>query len=197
MPQDTRQLANHCSAPSGDDTKVLIIDDDVLDATGVASHLRGLGAFRISRVLGRAAAPSIGQGADLIIIEATLKESVELLRASRALNPAPFVLVTSRTATRARVAALMVEGADCYLEKPMHPVELHRILVRLESKPTTCERFARQLVGRIGLKEAQGLVRTAMSGEALQRTGGSRRAAAKLLGVHRRYVQLLAEQQDP
>ncbi len=57
-----------------------------------------------------------------------------------------------------------------------------------------CKRFARQIVGRLGLKEAIYHLRGAMSFEALERTRGSRRAAANLLGVDRRYVQRLVEE---
>lgn len=52
---------------------------------------------------------------------------------------------------------------------------------------------ARALVGRFGLKEAVQSLRRTMSSEALVRSSGSRRAAANLLGVDRRYVQRLAE----
>jgi hypothetical protein len=58
------------------------------------------------------------------------------------------------------------------------------------------ERFAREVVGRIGLKEAQALLRVAMHGEALRQVAGSRRAAARVLGVDRRYVQRLAKERD-
>jgi transcriptional regulator with PAS, ATPase and Fis domain len=49
--------------------------------------------------------------------------------------------------------------------------------------------LARHFVGTIDLKEAQRILRRAMRDEALRRAAGSRRRAAKLLGVDRRYVQ--------
>ncbi len=48
-----------------------------------------------------------------------------------------------------------------------------------------------RLVGHLDLKAAQRELRRAMSQVALNRTGGSRRAAAGLLGIDRRYVQRL------
>lgn len=64
----------------------------------------------------------------------------------------------------------------------------------LEDGEALCKRFAAQLVGRLGLKEAIYHLRGAMNFEALERSRGSRRAAANLLGVDRRYVQRLAEE---
>jgi DNA replication protein DnaC len=53
--------------------------------------------------------------------------------------------------------------------------------------------LARAAVGHFGLKEALHNLRRTMSTEALQRCSGSRRGAAHLLQVDRRYVQRMAE----
>lgn len=55
-------------------------------------------------------------------------------------------------------------------------------------------RLARILVGRVSLTSALRYLRAEMSSEALARTKGSRRAAAFMLGVDRRYVQRLAQE---
>lgn len=60
----------------------------------------------------------------------------------------------------------------------------------------TLSELSRLLVGHMSLKDAQRALRTAMSQEALARCNGSRRAAAALLGVDRRYVQRLASESD-
>jgi len=52
--------------------------------------------------------------------------------------------------------------------------------------------LGRKLVATLGLKEATAFLRKAMIDEALARCSGSRRAAAMLLEVDRRYVQRLA-----
>jgi DNA-binding NtrC family response regulator len=54
--------------------------------------------------------------------------------------------------------------------------------------------LSRTLVGQMNLKDAQRALRTSMSQEALARCNGSRRAAAAVLGVDRRYVQRLADE---
>jgi DNA-binding NtrC family response regulator len=63
-----------------------------------------------------------------------------------------------------------------------------------EDGEALCKRLARELVGQIGLKEAIYHLRGAMTCEALERSRGSRRAAARVLGVDRRYVQRLADE---
>lgn len=52
--------------------------------------------------------------------------------------------------------------------------------------------LSRILVGQLNLQDAQRALRVVMSREALGRCNGSRRSAAVLLGVDRRYVQRLA-----
>lgn len=53
---------------------------------------------------------------------------------------------------------------------------------------------ARFNTGFVGVKEAQRTVRTEMFREALRKTGGNRHAAARVLGVDRRYVvRMLSE----
>jgi hypothetical protein len=59
---------------------------------------------------------------------------------------------------------------------------------------STLESVARELVGQVGLKQALAQLRACMHLEALSRTRGSRRAAAALLKVDRRYIQRLANQ---
>jgi hypothetical protein len=57
-------------------------------------------------------------------------------------------------------------------------------------------RISAWLVGRLGLKEAQRALRASMNRAALQRCSGSRRAAAVMLGVDRRYIQKLCSEEQ-
>jgi hypothetical protein len=56
--------------------------------------------------------------------------------------------------------------------------------------------LSRLLIGQLDIKDAQRALRKCMSQEALARCNGSRRAAAVLLGIDRRYVQRLAHEGD-
>jgi DNA-binding NtrC family response regulator len=50
-------------------------------------------------------------------------------------------------------------------------------------------KMARLLVGRVGLRDAVSMLRSAMVEEALERANGSRHGAARLLRVNRRAIQ--------
>lgn len=115
----------------------------------------------------------------------------ELVSAARMSCEPPIVIVISDRASRAQVAQLMWEGSDAYLDKPLTAPDVMAVLSAMGDGVAQCRRLARNLVGRIGLKQAQAALRGMMNVEALARTGGSRRAAASLLGVDRRYVQRL------
>jgi hypothetical protein len=58
------------------------------------------------------------------------------------------------------------------------------------------DELSRSLVGQMTLKDAQRVLRACMSQEAIARCNGSRRAAATLLGIDRRYVQRLLGRTD-
>jgi DNA-binding NtrC family response regulator len=51
------------------------------------------------------------------------------------------------------------------------------------------ENLLRSSVGRVGVRELMAAARRVMVAEALARTGGNRRAAARLLGVSRQTLQ--------
>lgn len=58
-----------------------------------------------------------------------------------------------------------------------------------ETVELALRRIARLLVGRMDLKQAMHLLRACMVEEALRGSGGSRRSAARLLGVSRPAIQ--------
>lgn len=118
----------------------------------------------------------------------------ELVAAARTQLKPPVVIAVSDRASRAQVAELMWEGADAYLDKPLQVANVMQVLDGIGDGVEQCQRLARKLVGRIGLKQAQVALRGMMNAEALARTGGSRRAAASLLGVDRRYVQRMIDE---
>ena len=179
---------------------LLIVDDEphVSDQLAAAPLASDVAALR--RV------PSLQLGIDalsddplLVIVEACLPDgnALELVRAVRAMQRPPIVIAVSGRADRQLVAALMLEGADAYFDKPVSREQLARSYRALSDAEALCRRLGRQLVGRMGLKEAQLCLRWSMHVEAMARTGGSRRAAAKLLKVQRSYVQRLAEDLPP
>lgn len=88
-------------------------------------------------------------------------------------------------------------GIDAWLPNPS---DASAVLARLQAAlhgPSALDRMAAAHLGRYGLKDAQHVVRRSMIAEALGRTNGNRHAAARLLRVDRRAVQLaLKELED-
>jgi ActR/RegA family two-component response regulator len=88
-------------------------------------------------------------------------------------------------------------GIDAWLP---NPGDASAVLARLQAVlhgPSALDRMAAAHLGRYGLKDAQHVVRRSMIAEALGRTKGNRHAAARLLRVDRRAVQLaLKELED-
>ena len=89
---------------------------------------------------------------------------------------------------------LAYSGVGAFLEKPFTPEALEQRITHISTGAPFLARLARAYVGVYGVLEAQRLVRHAMFQEALERTQGNRHAAARLLQVDRRAVQLMAAQ---
>jgi DNA-binding NtrC family response regulator len=178
---------------------VLVVDGDLQFADELGRSVASVNACALRCV------PSVDAGIQclsskpaLVITEARLPDgdALRLVHAARKMTSPPIVIVVSHGAGGRLVALLLQEGADAYFDKPVCSVELSRTYEALSDPEEQCRRMARLLVGRIGLKEAQLCLRGTMHVEALVRTGGSRRAAANLLQVDRRYVQRMAEDHD-
>jgi DNA-binding response OmpR family regulator len=177
---------------------VLVVDDDVRTAGELQRALAAPSLGGVHCVASvRAGMEGLAIRPTLIVTEARLPDgdSVELVRSARKLVVPPIVIVVSESAEGRLVALLLQQGADAFLDKPLCVDDLRSMYESLNDPEEQCRRMARLLVGRIGLKEAQLCLRGAMHGEALARTGGSRRAAANVLRVDRRYVQRMAAEQ--
>lgn len=171
---------------------VLIVDDDAHSAELVTAWAHGLGCATVQHARTRSEALEHvrERPPELVITEVLLPDGdcLRLVRAARGLQHTPWVLATSERATQDMVASVVKVGAT-YLDKPLAEVELSRVLANLVAGEARCRQLARSLVGSLGLKEAQDLLREEMYAEALDRCQGNRRAAARTLGVDRRCVQ--------
>jgi len=101
-------------------------------------------------------------------------------------DPQPAVVFAGPLNSRGAFA-LAAAGVDAYFESidtfgvadfDVLPKRGEEILLEV----------SRRIVGRVGVKEAQRALRVGMFREALQLESGNRHAAARLLGVDRRYV---------
>jgi DNA-binding response OmpR family regulator len=176
---------------------ILIVESDLELARALGAALSEGGTRRVwyAQTLDEGIR-ELARAPELLVTELCLDggDCLPLLRAARRLMQAPLIATMSAEASRELVAQAMLEGGEVYFEKPLRPEVVQQRLSGLRSDaPAACRRLARLLVGRVGLKQAQEQLRSSMNLEALERTGGSRRAAAHLLGVDRRYVQRLVQ----
>jgi hypothetical protein len=89
---------------------------------------------------------------------------------------------------------LALHGADAVLQEPVDAAALIECMERVLHGPTAVSRLAASLVGRSGLKDVQHAIRHAMFLSALDRTHGNRHAAARMLRINRRAVQIVAKE---
>lgn len=107
----------------------------------------------------------------------------------RALPGTARVVVLGSGASREAIFRLGQEGAHDYLEPPFTDDDVRRSMEERSDRRSRLKGIVRCLVGRVSLKDAQQSVRSTMLDEALHACGGSRRSAARLLGVTRPAVQ--------
>jgi DNA-binding NtrC family response regulator len=85
-------------------------------------------------------------------------------------------------------------GVAAYLQEPFVEQDVAACIEELALPEKRLVGTARLEVGLRDMKEAQRVLRLSMCAEALRQSGGSRRAAARVLGVDRRAVQKIAEE---
>lgn len=121
-----------------------------------------------------------------------------LERVLRHANPTVPLIAFGPIIRASVVCRLRSVGVAVYIDEGLTAREMAAQIGDAMDCPDRLVEAARAEVGRRDLKEAQRVVRLTMCAEAIARCGGSRRAAARLLGVDRRAVQKVVKQlEDP
>jgi DNA-binding NtrC family response regulator len=123
---------------------------------------------------------------DVVLPDGDAQRVLELLELRR---PAPAVIAMSGAAGPAQSFALAAHGVRAFLDKPLQLARVraairHALEVTPELGPAV-----RQVVGHRSLADVQTEIRATMIDEALARSGGSRRGAARLLEMSRQLLQ--------
>lgn len=172
--------------------RALVVDDDATLLRALASALEGeVGELRCSRdVMGVRRLLDVWLP-DLLLLDVKLPDgdAFDVLEAVRAHPPTPLVVAMSGAATQVEAFHLAQVGVRGYLPKPFTVEELRRVLVPARTEPPELAPQLRQTVGRRPLHEVEQDVRDTLVSEALARTGGSRKGAARLLGISRQLLQ--------
>lgn len=171
--------------------RLLIIEDDELLASALALAL----APRCDQVC---VARTLGLARDMlepppavVLVDFALPDGTAegLLVALNRLRPLPLVIAISGAATSEEAFRIARMGVRAYLPKPF---DLDQLLLAWDSAlqaPPDLDFWARCAVGTIPLRVIEDRVRSTMVDEAMAKTGGSRRGAARMLDVSRQLLQ--------
>lgn len=170
---------------------VMVVDDDLR----LLALLEGALGREFQLVLCRDARSALEalkcHTPDMLLLDLALPDGdgFEVLEELSKHHPTPAVVVMSGTAAPAQSFRLAQLGVHSYLSKPFELFELREAIERAVHSPLSIEPQLRTLVGQRSIHEVEAEVRSTMLTEALARSGGSRRAAARLLSVSRQLVQ--------
>lgn len=134
---------------------------------------------------------------DLVLLDVRLPDgtAVQVLENCAHCSPAPVVIGMSGGASPPETFRLAQLGVREFLPKPLDLAEVEACVERVLGRAPTTEPQVRNSVGRVGLKELESTVRHVMVEEALNRSGGSISAAARLLGITRQALQNLIKRE--
>lgn len=172
--------------------RLAAVEDDVALRDALADALassttefRGCGTVREALALLASWNPEV------VLLDLTLPDgsAFDVLAAIRRRKPTPLVVAISGTATPPDAFRLAAAGARAYLAKPFTMAELRAAMERALVEPPDLVPPLRHTVGRQPLRAVESEVRAELVGEALARSRGSRRGAARLLRVSRQLLQ--------
>jgi two-component system response regulator RegA len=171
---------------------LVVEDDDRLTAT-LLDALAGAGwtARAAASVAEAHAALSDGFSPDLVLLDFALPDgdAFAVLADIESLEPAPRVVVMSGSAAPGQSFGLAMRGVRAYLVKP---VDLGALEIAIESaftSPPDLKPMLRQAAGLVPMMDLEHDVRATVVREALARSRGSRRAAARALSISRQLLQ--------
>jgi len=173
----------------------------VAPAGVVESIVAAACALNISDVLtcadAGAAAAQLQSGIGVIIVDTCLPDAgvVLVVNAAFAATPEPLLVAVDGGAPRQMLFTLVEIGVEKFLERGFSAEQLRACLDRT-GRRSLLRCAARAEVGRTSLRCAQQELRQTMLREALAASNGSRRRAAKLLGVTRPAVQRMLRESD-
>ncbi len=129
---------------------------------------------------------------DLILLDFSLPDgtALDVLEVCKDAEPIPRVIAMSGTATPEESFEMASRYNVCaYLPKPLALETLETSVRELWSTPPSIEPHLKAAVGRIGVRALEESVRTTMVKEAMARSDGSIRGAARLLSISRQLLQ--------
>jgi len=177
--------------------RVLIVEDNRALLRTLEGALRGrFDEVRTCRTLDEVARLVAHWTPELMILDFQLPDgdACAVLDLAALREPAPVVVAVSGAASAADSFALAQRGVRAFVPKPLTLAKLDQVLEFALSSAPPLEPHLRQAVGHHGLAAVTEAVRSTMLDEALARSAGNRRGAARTLGTSRQLLQYLLRQ---
>ncbi|HSK05820.1 MAG TPA: response regulator [Kofleriaceae bacterium] len=174
--------------------RVLIVEDNRALLRTLEGALRGrFEDVRTCRTLDEVARLVAHWIPELMILDFQLPDgdACAVLDLPALREPAPVVVAVSGAAGPADGFALAQRGVRAFVPKPLALAQLDRALEIALSSAPPLDPHLRQSVGHHGLAAVTEAVRGVMIDEALARSAGSRRGAARMLKTSRQLLQYL------
>jgi DNA-binding response OmpR family regulator len=183
--------------------RVLIVEDDPALRAAMARVVAQAGAeiFEAASLV-EARERLLEAAPDLVLLDVRLPDGsgVELAEFAARQRPKPTVVAISGEATPTEAFDLGQVGVAHFLSKPFTLDQLRESVEDARRWVPQLEPLVAESVGKLQLLELVSTVRSTMVDEALAKSEGSRRGAAKQLGVSRQAVQQIVrkrEEHDP
>jgi len=175
-------------------TRLLIVEDDAPFASTLREAMRPRAEeVRVVSTIFEARAQIRDWKPNAVLLDVALPDgkATELLGDLCALQPLPHVIAISGAAVGEEGFLLRDGGVVAFISKPLALGQLEAIWHETLQKSPDLTLVARASVGKRPLKETEELIRAVMVREALVKSGGSRRGAAKLLKISRQLLQYI------
>ncbi len=171
----------------------LLIVEDSEQLAGTLRAALSSRAERITHAATLAAAREVlsSDPPDAVLLDYALPdgEAEALLPELRAVEPLPHLIAVSGSANPEQAFRLAQHGVRAFLSKPLDLARLEAIWTETLSRPPDLTAALRASVGGAPLHDVEEVVRGTLVDEAMARSGGSVRGAARLLGVSRQLLQ--------
>ena len=174
--------------------RVLVVEDhESLRRTLVQALQSRYPDVRASRTVAEVVTTIIDWTPDLIVLDFALPDgdARSVLDLASLRQPAPEVIAVSGAADPIDTFELAQRGVRAFLPKPLSLDSLFHAIDAVLSTTPAIEPHLRHVVGHRALSEVTDEVRSVMIDEALARSSGNRRAAARILATSRQLLQYL------
>jgi len=180
------------SASEAGFSNILVVDDCRPLAQELCELLAGFATtIRTRESLAHAREAIREQAPDLVMLDFALPDgtALDLIDELNAIRPWPLVIGISGTARPEQAFELAQRGVRAFVSKPFDRHVIEQAIDAARSAPSDIAPHVRSLVGHQPVKRVEELVRSSMLEEALARSAGNRRSAARLLHVSRQVLQ--------